>query len=173
MWEWYLFWVFLNELSFYLIGGDGVFFSSFFGAKFILFWKKYLIFLPSVISNNFSNYKKNRQIFWYSKIEKRNPKRRVPYFGVKFHTVPKFWNAKFWNKEAANIVWVITIKCTGHNSHGSCYPCINSQCRLPQHRRDDFHLLIFPYPRTHPWWWKPLPFLFHHYFDLPPMWWKI
>jgi len=148
-------------------------FFFFLGKIYPLLAKIFGFLLPSVISNNFSNYKKNRQIFWYSKIEKRNPKRRMPFLGVKFHTVPKFWNAKFWNKEAANIVSVITIKCTGHNSHGSCYPCINSQCRLPQHWRDDFHLLIFPYPRTHPWWWKPLPFLFHHYFDLPPMWWKI
>jgi hypothetical protein len=31
-----------------------------------------------------------------------------------------------------NIVWVITIKCTSHNSHGSWFPYTNSQGTLSQ-----------------------------------------
>ncbi len=41
----------------------------------------------------------------------------------------------------ANIVRVITIKCTGHNSHGSCCLSPISKGTLPQHPWDPF--LIF------------------------------
>ncbi len=42
-----------------------------------------------------------------------------------------------------NIAWVMTITCSGHNSHGSCWPCTNSQDTLPQHPQHHFLIKYF------------------------------
>jgi hypothetical protein len=57
-----------------------------------------------------------------------------------------------------NMIWVITIKCTGPNSHGSCCSCANSQGTLSQrHHHIGLFRLIFlfhasspPPPPPHP-----------------------
>ncbi len=42
-----------------------------------------------------------------------------------------------------NIAWVMNIKCSGHNNHGSCCACTNSQDTLPQHPEDHFLIKYF------------------------------